>query len=85
MSSIKDWLIAERQQTYEKLRDIWLRDCSYAQPESAALRFSLSDLEYMDGCFEYDNSTAHFHLGYIYGIINNIAKIEELERHENNA
>jgi hypothetical protein len=85
MSSIKDWLIEERQQAYGKLRDIWLRDCRYANSTGAGLQFSHSSLEYMDGSFERDNSHAHFYLGYIYGIINNIAKIEELERHENNA
>jgi hypothetical protein len=76
MNSIKDWLIDERQRMYGRIRDIWLRDCCYAQPESTALRFSVSDLEYMSQCIKHDNTNAHFCIGYLYGIINTLSQIK---------
>ena len=77
MNSIKGWMIAERQRTYDKLRVNMLRNCSYVKDEDIDVAFSMSSLEYMDGLLEYDNQSGHFFVGYICGLSNTLDQLEK--------
>lgn len=80
MSKIEKHLIEERNRIYAKIRDIWLLDCSYANPQSVSPQFSLAGLAFMDGYFKPENTNAHFYIGYIYVLINTIDEIERQEK-----
>lgn len=81
MNSIKEWLIAERQRTYEKLRDLWMLHSGGNDEDSVDVAFSLYGVGYMSDFLEIEGISCQFEVGYIYGLQNTLL---EIETHEDN-